>query len=55
MYSYSPLLPLPFSLVQLSPPPPSLWELVYCIYVYSVQEGGGGVWGSVGDHIIQDF
>jgi hypothetical protein len=41
--------PLPFSQVQLSPPP-FLCEKVYCTHVYSVW--GGGVWGSVGDHIF---
>jgi hypothetical protein len=48
---YSPVLPLSLSL-WFNSPPPFLVELVYCMYIHSVQ---GGVWGSVADQILQEF
>jgi hypothetical protein len=45
---------LPFSLVQ--PPPPLPCVNKYSVYyTYTMCKGAGGVWGSVGDHILQQF
>jgi hypothetical protein len=47
--------PLSFSLVQLSPPPPPfpLWISILYIRIQCVRREG--IWGSQGDHILQEF